>query len=76
MGKPPAAFTRSAVQSAVKAVLGAGLPVQRVEVGQDGKIVVIAGAPSAVSVPPHEENGLVNPWDSVLSDAAHKERTS
>ncbi|MFZ2080147.1 MAG: hypothetical protein WAV38_26570 [Xanthobacteraceae bacterium] len=45
MSRRPASVTQAAVKRTVKAVLDAGVEVARVEVGKDGKIVVIAGKP-------------------------------
>ena len=48
---PKASVTQAAITRAVKAVQAAGLPVERVEVTLDGKVIVFAengsGAPKA-----------------------------
>jgi hypothetical protein len=57
-----AAFKRSDVTRATRAVLAAGLPVARVEI-QDGKITVVPGTldePGQTKAP--------NEWDEVLPD--------
>ena len=38
-------LTRDAIKNAVKAVVDAGVKVRRVELGPDGKIIVVAGEP-------------------------------
>jgi hypothetical protein len=43
--RAPSTFRQSDAKRLVKAALDAGLPVQRVELGADGKIVVVAGEP-------------------------------
>jgi hypothetical protein len=56
--RAPCAFRQSDAKRLVKAVVDAGVPVARVELGADGKITVIAGEPSG-------PNGgqAVNEWD-------------
>jgi hypothetical protein len=51
-------FKQSDVTKAVKGARLAGLDVSRVEIGRDGRIVVIAGKPEHGSV-----NGDHNEWD-------------
>jgi hypothetical protein len=43
MARAPCTFKQRDVTAAVKAVLAAGIEVQRVEVDQDGKIAIITG---------------------------------
>jgi hypothetical protein len=43
--RAPCTFRQSDAKRLVKAVVDAGVPVQRVEVGPDGKITVVAGEP-------------------------------
>ena len=62
MAPRAANFHQIDVTRAVKAVLAAGLPVGRVEVGRDGTIVIFA----APETDQHTTNG--NPWDKVLTD--------
>jgi hypothetical protein len=54
-------FRQSDVFKAIKAAVRAGLPVARVELSSDGRIIVIAGKPE------QEQNSgtEVNEWDSV-----------
>ena len=48
---PKASVTQATIKRAVQGVLAAGLPVERVEVAPDGKVIVFAengsGAPKA-----------------------------
>jgi hypothetical protein len=59
MSRGPCTFKQSDVTKAVKAVVAAGVDVARVEVGKDGRIVVIAGKPS----PDKEKGG--GEWDRI-----------
>ncbi len=45
MSRGAQVFRQSDVAKAVKATLSVGLPVARVEIDRDGKIVVIIGTP-------------------------------
>jgi len=47
MARGPLTFKQRDVTAAVKAVIAAGADVSRVEVGKDGKIVVVTQMPSA-----------------------------
>ena len=54
MANRPATFKQSDVTRAAKGALAAGLPVARIEIDRDGKIVVVV------------DNGATNPvndWD-------------
>ncbi|MDH3668824.1 MAG: hypothetical protein OEN23_18020 [Paracoccaceae bacterium] len=53
---PKAAVTREAIKRAVKGVCEAGLPVKRVEVTPDGKVIVISDEKDA------QASGA-NDWD-------------
>lgn len=53
------AFREADVSRAIKGALKAGLPVLRVEIDRDGKIVVLIGEP-------HPANRSRNEWDEVL----------
>ena len=61
MSRRPCVFRQRDVTKAVKAVAAAGVPVAKVEVDRDGKIVVVVGEPS--------QNPLSSPggneWDRV-----------
>jgi hypothetical protein len=62
MSRAPLTFRRRDIVAAVKAIETAGLPVARVEICKDGKIVVIIGSPATAPTPENE-------WDSVLPPA-------
>jgi hypothetical protein len=64
MGKRACTFKEADVVRAIRAATKAGLPVARVEIASDGKIVVVAGKP-------HENAETGNPWDEVLSHDRH-----
>lgn len=51
MPRGPATFRQRDLTAAVRAVVAAGVEVARVEVGSDGKIVVVAGKPSENETP-------------------------
>jgi hypothetical protein len=63
-------FAPTEVRRAITIAQEAGLQINRVEIGADGRIVLGTGKPD-------ESNGNgTNPWDEVLSNAADKERTA
>jgi hypothetical protein len=62
MSRAPSTFKRRDVTAAVKAVVKAGVEVAKVEIGADGKIIVVAERPSS-------ERERCNPWDEVLDHA-------
>ena len=53
----------------MKAVLATGLSVARVDINKDGGFAII---PGRLSTEPAAEN----PWDEVLTNAAHEKRAS
>ena len=60
MSRGPSTFRQLDVKAAIKAVVDAGYEVARVEIGRDGKIIIVptrAAAAGAVKE---------NPWDEVL----------
>jgi hypothetical protein len=59
MPRQPRTFRQSDIAKAVKGAEAAGLNVIRVEVGKDGKIVVVAGNPEIAQ----HGAGTVNEWD-------------
>ena len=62
-------FKVTDVTRAAKAVLAAGIAIERIEIDKDGKIMVVTGTPR------EGDNGEAsNPWDEVLTHAADKER--
>jgi hypothetical protein len=56
-----AAFKRTDVTRAARAVLDAGLGVARVEIEKDGRIVVVPGKPS------EPQGNPSNDWDEALA---------
>ena len=61
MSRGAQTFKQGDVTKAIKAAVQAGLPVARVEVSPDGRIIVIAGRPEQ-----EQSYGTeVNEWDSV-----------
>lgn len=60
MSRAPATFKKRDVQMALEAATAAGLRVTRVEIGKDGKIVLVTDdAPSACA-------DKANAWDEIL----------
>lgn len=53
-----AKFTQADVTRAVKGAVQGGLPISRVEVDQDGRIIILAGSPKKLDA--------CNEWDEVL----------
>ncbi|WP_439375368.1 hypothetical protein [Bradyrhizobium sp. DASA03120] len=60
MPRGPQTFRQIDVKRAVLAVMAAGLPVARVEVSPEGRIIVIAGRPGQDA-----GSAEVNEWDAV-----------
>ena len=60
MPKSNCKFRKRDVTAAIQAVVKAGVEVARVEIGADGKIIVVAGKP----LEPVPAEGA-NPWDNV-----------
>jgi hypothetical protein len=69
MPRSPCLFRETDVRRAVKATRSSGLEVGRIEITQDGRIVVFPCEPA-------EANDHDNPWDEVLTDEAHKKRSA
>lgn len=63
-----ATFKQGDIARAAKGAIAAGLKIARIEVGTDGRIVLVTGK----GAPPDTS---ANPWDEVLSDA-DEERTA
>jgi hypothetical protein len=67
MSRGPSAFRQRDVTRAVKAVAAAGIVVARIEIAQDGRIVVVAGKATE-----HFDGAGANEWDSVgARDGTH-----
>jgi hypothetical protein len=60
-------FRQRDVTRAIKAVVGAGVPVARVEVDKDGKIAIVAGHPGSGSGPVAND---LDTWLAKHADAA------
>ena len=69
MGHGPCTFKKRDVKTAVEAVRESGVEVARVEIGKDGKIVVVAGKPVS-------GEQTANDWDEVLTNDSHEKRPS
>jgi hypothetical protein len=65
MSKRPQTFKQTDLLRPIKTFQKLGLPVARVEIDRDGKIIVVTGEGKST-----DENTLinVNPWDEVLND--------
>jgi hypothetical protein len=63
MSRGPARFQAADVARALKGAAAAGMPVARVEVDRDGKIVVVIGKAADHSIEANE-------WDVELNDKA------
>ncbi|HEY8947382.1 MAG TPA: hypothetical protein VIM56_00715 [Rhizomicrobium sp.] len=55
-----AAFTQADLRRAVKGVKDAGVPLQRVEISPDGRIVIVAA-----DVPAKDHTSEPNEWDQM-----------
>jgi hypothetical protein len=60
MARTPANFKQSDVEKALRAVLAAGLPATRTEIGRDGKIVIFHKTDDAI-VP---EEAALQAWEA------------
>jgi hypothetical protein len=61
MSRRPCIFKQRDVSKAVRAIVAAGVQIERVEVDRDGKIVIVTGK--------QLESLGRNEWDEVLDDA-------
>ena len=59
MARGPLTFRQRDLTAAVKAMRAAGCEVARVEVGRDGKIIVVTGKPEALT-----GSSQINEWDT------------
>ena len=62
MSRRPCIFRQTELTRALKGALAAGIEIQRVEIGRDGKIVLFAGKPPKV---PCEREDQRNEWDTL-----------
>jgi hypothetical protein len=65
MSRERLTFRKRDVTAAIKAVEAAGHVVARIEIDQDGKIVIIPARPGA-----NESDAEKNPWDDLYADQA------
>jgi hypothetical protein len=63
---------RMRFQSAIKAMVAAGVSIARVEIGPDGGTTIVAGKPAEAGAQADDESK--NPWDGVLADETHEKR--
>ena len=61
MSRGPSTFRQQDVTRALRATTAAGIGVQRVEIGRDGKIVVVTGKSKDLE----GEGKDVNEWDDI-----------
>jgi hypothetical protein len=61
MSRGPSTFRQQDVTRALRATEAAGIEIERVEIGKDGKIVVFAGKPKEAA----DDSKDGNEWDSV-----------
>jgi hypothetical protein len=65
MSRAPSTFRQNDVTRAVKAAVAAGVEIAQVEIGKDGKIIIVTGKPkSCTEISDAAKSG--NEWDSVL----------
>lgn len=62
MARRPCTFKQQDATRAARAVIAAGLKVQRIEIDRDGKIVVVVSAPVA---PTGNAGAEHNEWDAI-----------
>ncbi|MFK4647939.1 hypothetical protein ABIF96_006513 [Bradyrhizobium ottawaense] len=61
MSRGPSTFRQQDVTRAVRATVAAGIEVERVEIGKDGRIVVVAGKVKQ----PAQTATTANEWDNI-----------
>jgi hypothetical protein len=62
MSRGPSTFRQQDLTRALKATVGAGLSIARIEIDRSGKIVVFPGRPQDVQDVAEVE---ANPWDTI-----------
>ncbi len=70
MSHGPYRVRQAEVRRVIKAANSAGIEIERIEVGPDGRVSLIPGKPG------ERGNDASNPWDEVLTNAADAERTA
>jgi hypothetical protein len=64
MSRGPCTFKQQDVTRVLRATVAAGIEVQRIEVGKDGKIIVVTGK-AATTETNTEIAERTNPWDNI-----------
>jgi hypothetical protein len=75
MSRAPSTFRQQDVTRALRAAVAAGLQVAGFKIDPQGKIEVVVGRPAAQDSATISDNNK-NPWDEVLTNAAHEKRPS
>jgi hypothetical protein len=63
MSRGPQTFRQRDAEALIRAARSAGLEIERVEVGKDGKIVVVTGKGTGGTLPARADEK--NEWDDV-----------
>ena len=64
MSRRPCTFKQQDVTRVLRAAAAAGIEVQRIEVGKDGKIIVVTGKAAGAETNT-EIAERTNPWDNI-----------
>jgi hypothetical protein len=64
MARGPCTFKQQDVTRVLRATVAAGIEVRRIEVGKDGKIIVVTGK-AATTGADAEIAERKNPWDNI-----------
>jgi hypothetical protein len=62
-------FCKTDLRRAIKTARDANLPVQRIDILPDGGLSIVVGDTGKA-----DDTTNTNPWDEVLTDAAHEKR--
>jgi hypothetical protein len=65
MSRGPQSFKQGDVTKAIKAAMAAGLPVGRVEISPDGRIILVADKPE-----PEQNSGVISDGDDLDRELA------
>lgn len=63
-------FRQRDLTRALRGARAAGYELARIEIGMDGRIIIIPGKISGAN------GDALNPWDEALNDAAEQQRSS
>jgi hypothetical protein len=66
-------FRQSEITRAIKAALAAGVEVERVEIENEGRVIVVVSKKRALDF---SAEGERNPWDEVLTNAPDEKRST